>query len=503
MTRAERGALLALLVATAAVFVAEWVAVGQLGWTAEDHRWQAIFAERSWLAIWTEGANTYRPLCGSLLRAQDAAGWSATARLAASLSAHWLTVALLGVLVARLRGPTAGLLAFAIAGAWSSDVELSTFLGARCDTLALLAGVAGALAIHGGRAMRSRRDVALVFLAASCAALATLAKESGWLLPALWAPLTWHEGRWRPRALAPSLAVVLALVAVRLLVLPSVLGPYVESYALASPFMHVRRLGRVLGTLVIGDAVPDVHALLLMGAALFVAAAALVARRAKAPRSLLVMLAVAWLLVWASVSLKPASRAYGMPVLFLAAMLAVAWERGALGRIGAWLLVGFGVFQAGSSIASAHRWAEASRERAEAVAQLAEERVGEEALLVFAPRSRFRRCLLGPPVPGDLPGEGAALVYACDPQLNDHYDFASPASGPATLLTPGHLEEVDDCAWRFRLEGRACRPMRGTREGVTFESDAGAVQVSLEGGHAVRARWLEDGQMQRRTLRCE
>ncbi len=85
--------------------------------------------------LWSRAADSYRPLCATLLELQRTTHLSTAGCFAASFAMHLACLALLALLVARVSDRWTGLLAFALAAVDSTAGETTMWLGGRCELL--------------------------------------------------------------------------------------------------------------------------------------------------------------------------------------------------------------------------------------------------------------------------------------------------------------------------------------------------------------------------------
>ncbi len=435
----------------------------QLALAEEDYRWQGVFR-----TLWESGRATslfgtstgsYRPLCGALLLVEDGAGLGATAKFLVSALLHLTNLTALGLLVSRVYGSRAGVLAALTALCWSSANEVLASLGARCDLLSVTLGlVASHAALSALRTPRAGYLFAL--LAALGVGCAALVKETAFAFPLLWLIYAHATRAPRWRYLLPASALALLLLLART-VISRGLGSYVDHYVDRGLLAFAANTIKALGALALGSGPPAGPLLSVLAAipALIVLSWLLTRQIFAKARA---HLALAFALVLAPIGLLFAARTLYPVVILLAALVAVASADGTRANRAALALAL--ALQVASGTVGLHRWERAYAARRAAIAEVAAVlRPGERGLLI-APRAIFAGKPLGAVCTDDL-AERRVVTRVCTPRpvvrpaTPRLVQFLAPRDESHSAAYEIKVDREAPCDFRFRPPiGLSCLP---------------------------------------------
>ena len=459
---AERGRPWLWSAFAAAVTVGQAAALPAIGRTVEDFTWEAFFVARGPVDLWCTSHGSYRPLCGLLLIAE--ADWPAWLALAASWALHLGVVFSAGALAYRLAGARAATLAGAGVAVWSTQCEVTLWLGGRCELLWVLPGL---LATHSFLSATRRGSWGWSLLAAGLAGCAALGKEPGFLLPLAFVAVASPTDSLRNLAkwLAPTVVVLAVLLLARTALLAGP-GAYAGFFLRLGPRDWAGNLAHGWTKLALGAVVRWPNELAVGVTLLGLAALAVAAMRVRGRGP---WIAVAGFLAFlAPTALVHAPRALYGPLAYLSVLGAVAIMR--CPRRQRWeIVITVALFlQAAATLSSQRVFVHFAEQREALATQVRHELWRGRHVLLLG--HRILPC--GVPV-ADV-GRALFAGRPVDPLLPVHYaENAWSSFREASLLGHG------SCQARFRYEIPA--GPRRLPDGVSIrETSEGVIEVAVE-----------------------
>lgn len=417
------------------VFAGACAALPHLGMSVEDLAWEAAFAAASAEQIACSPLGSYRPLCGALLIAQGT--YAPTTKLAMGLAAHVAVAVLCGALAFRLtRRRAAFVWAAVVPLCWSTQAEITLWLGGRCDLFCTLLGLLGA---HALLFALERRRVAWSLVAAACVLLASLVKEPGLLLPVVYLPLAamklppiWEKSHAR-LLVAPWAAALVA--GTWHLAVSGGPSPYVATYLWRGLIDKFGNVAHALTKLALGSTFHWPNLLVVIVAVLVVVGFALACWRG--PRRLTVAWVLALSVLVAPLALVHAPRALYVLVAFCAISAAVRFASSSR-----WPTVGLiaVLVHAGLALTAQRIWVDVVAQRDALSASLVEVASSQRALILGMRVSPMGVSAAQVPL-GFLPDVNA-----------QHVLLVRYPENATELLRPASLVSVEQCRARLRYE---------------------------------------------------
>ena len=410
-------------------------ALPHLGMSVEDLAWEGAFAAASAEQIACSPLGSYRPLCGALLIAQGA--YAPTTKLAMGLAAHVAVAVLCGALAFRLTGRRAAFVwATVVPLCWSTQAEITLWLGGRCDLFCTLLGLLGA---HALLFALERRRVAWSLVAAAFVLLASLVKEPGLLLPVVYLPLA-----------AMKLPVISGKPLVRLLVAPWAAAliagvwhlavsrgasPYVAARLDRGPLELLGNVAQALAKLALGSTFDWPNTLVAFVAVLVIVGFALACWRG--PRLLVIAWVLALSALIAPLALVHAPRTLYVLVAFCAISAAVRFASAPRWRSIAVTAV---LVHMGLALAAQRIWVDVAGQR-DALAAALVERVSNQRALILGMRLRPMGVVAAAVPLEYLPGVSA-----------EHVLPARYSENAIQLLRPASVVSVEQCRVQLRYK---------------------------------------------------